>query len=89
MSVELIEATELHIPMSQLLLYIGSTTLATLFRRRRLNLIISYVFVFYWGFLQNAVVIRDALHGSLSAILIYFAFGVILLILAVFSFFKD
>jgi hypothetical protein len=50
---EALISTNITIPVIQLLFLILSCTLALLFGRQKLALIINYLFVFYWGFNVN------------------------------------
>ncbi|MBW1740513.1 MAG: hypothetical protein JRJ42_05170 [Deltaproteobacteria bacterium] len=78
-----LHATELSVPLFQIALLLALSTLAMLFGRIKLALLINYLFTLYWGYIFN----RDELLGpNLEKIdhftAIYFGFGFIIVILA-------
>ena len=50
---EALSSIKISIPVMQLVLLILFCTLALLFGRQKLALLINYLFVFYWGFGVN------------------------------------
>ena len=50
---EVLNSTTTTIPMMQIVLLILFGTIAILFGRQKLALLINYLFVFYWGFGVN------------------------------------
>jgi len=84
---EFFYSTELAVPISQITLLLVFSTLALLFGRTKLALIINYVFTLYWGYGFN----REQLMGSgIEKIdyftLFYFGFGLLIVILALIGF---
>ncbi|MBW1702967.1 MAG: hypothetical protein JRJ69_00590 [Deltaproteobacteria bacterium] len=84
---EFFYSTELAVPISQITLLLVFSTLALLFGRVKLALIINYVFTLYWGYGFN----REQLMGSgIEKIdyftLFYFGFGLLTVILALIGF---
>lgn len=84
---EFFYTTNLSIPIYQIGLLLAISTLTMLFGRIKLALLINYLFTLYWGYILN----RDILVGnkfenveSFSAI--YFGFGIIIVMLALFAF---
>jgi hypothetical protein len=79
--------TDLTIPIGQIVLLLLFSTLALLFGKIRIALIINYVFAFLWGYVLN----RDKLLVSgfefpeLFTIL-YFLFGIGIILMAGFAF---
>jgi hypothetical protein len=73
--------TELAIPVVQIGLLLLLSTGALLFRRIRLALMTNYLFTLYWGYVLN----RD-IFGSTESLgtftLVYFGFGVAIVMLA-------
>ena len=51
---EALSSIKISIPIIQLVLLILFSTLALLFGRQKLALLINYLFVFYWGFGVNS-----------------------------------
>ena len=80
---EFFYATELAVPVSQMVLLLLATTLSLLLGRVRLALMINYLFTLYWGYVFN----REYLLGQgiqemtyFSAA--YFGFGLAIALLA-------
>jgi len=57
---EFLYSAELTIPLVQIVLLLALSTLALLFGRTKLALLINYIFALYWGYIVN----RDLLVGS-------------------------
>ena len=84
---EFFYSTELAVPISQITLLLVFSTLALLFGRAKLALIINYVFTLYWGYGFN----REQLMGSGIEKIdyftpFYFGFGLLIVILALIGF---
>jgi hypothetical protein len=84
---EYFQTTQLAVPLNQIALLLTFGTLALLFGRLRLALLINYVFTLYWGYVFN----RDLLFGvKLEGLdyfsAAYFGFGVIVVTLALIGF---
>ncbi|MCK4787683.1 MAG: hypothetical protein KAV87_28270 [Desulfobacteraceae bacterium] len=84
---EFFYSTELAVPISQITLLLVFSTLALLFGRVKLALIINYVFTLYWGYSFN----REQLMGSGIEKIdyftpFYFGFGLLIVILALIGF---
>ena len=60
--------------------YIGLVTFAALLNRYKFVLVFSYIFVLYMGYLHTHIPVYAGL---------YFAFGVIVLILAIIALFRE
>ena len=80
-------ATELVIPAIQMAILLGLNTLALLFGRIKLALLITYTFTLYWGYVLN----RECLMGSGSGgvgsfAYMYFGFGLTVIIFALAGF---
>ena len=59
MPMEFFYTTELAVPMSQMVLLLICTTVALLFGRIKLALLVNYLFALFWGYVLN----RDVLIG--------------------------
>jgi len=83
---EFFYTTELAVPMSQMVLLLICTTVALLFGRIKLALLVNYLFALFWGYILN----RDVLIGfgeSVSYfIYIYIVFGLSVAFLALVGF---
>ena len=84
---EIFFSTDLTIPVNQIILLLLFSTLALLFGKIKIALIINYAFTLTWGYILN----RDKLqvsefeHPELFTIL-YFLFGVGIILIASFAF---
>jgi len=84
---ELFFNTDLTVPLNQIILLLLLSTMALLFGRIRVALIINYIFAFLWGYVFN----RDKLqvssfeHPEIFTIL-YFLFGIGIILMACFAF---
>jgi len=79
--------TELAVPLFQIIFLMFFSTVSLLFGKVRLALLINYVFTFYWAYVFN----RDSLMGmGLNRFdhytLIYFLFGLCIVIFAMVGF---
>lgn len=79
--------TELGVPLFQIIVLLLFSTLALLFGKVRMALIINYVFTFYWAYFFN----REHLLGMGmqkfdTFTLIYFLFGLIIILVAMVGF---
>jgi hypothetical protein len=84
---EFFHTTELAIPLFQVALLLMLSTLALLFGRTKLALLMNYLFTFYWGYIVN----REHLFGSnlekISNVnVLYLGFGFVIIILALIGF---
>ncbi len=80
-------ATQLSIPVLQIVLLLGLSTLAMVFGRVRLALIINYCFALYWGYLSYL----DQLGNKGTLVFdrysfAYVGFGLLIIVMAVISF---
>lgn len=83
---EFIYDTHLTIPLYQIGLLLLLSTMALIFGRVKLGLLINYVFTLYWGYFLN----RDILLGSMAHgeyyTWIYFGGGILIALLALLGF---
>ena len=78
---------EISVPLSQIVLMLSFSTLALLWGRVKLALLVNYLFTLYWGYIWN----RELLVGTnLEKVeyvhSFYFGFGLIIVILALIGF---
>ena len=84
---EILLETTLSIPMIQIVLLMLFSTLTLLFGKLRLALVINYLFILNWAYILN----RDLLMGMAPTKLpyyttVYFVFGILIVMIAAFSF---
>ena len=78
---EALSSTTISIPIMQLVVLILFSTVALLFGRQKLALLINYLFVFYWGFginLENLAALSPNISVWFPSS--YIIFGCILII---------
>ncbi len=79
-------ALDISVPLSQIAVLLLLSTLALLYGRAKLALLINYVFTVYWGYFLN----RDFMSNSAGVTemfsLIYFGFGIGIILLAMLGF---
>lgn len=84
---EFFYSTELTIPVIQIVLLLVLSTLALLFGRKKLALLINYVFTMYWGYFLSIDQWADSgLKEVGSYAMIYFGIGLVIVILALIGF---
>lgn len=79
----------LVIPAWQMALYMGLISIFTLMQRRKLCLIITYIFTLYWGFYLFGGDLLEAFGGSPQVLSIYIICGLVILGLFVFACFQE
>jgi hypothetical protein len=81
-----ISETSLAATLGQVIIFIAFNTFCLLFQRYRLGLLISYCFVFYWGFIANSGYFIDKLGNTTWGLPIYAVSGACMLLMAVVGF---
>lgn len=79
-------STQLSIPMLQITLLLGLSTLTLIFGRLRLALLINYCFTLYWGYVSNLSVFSEGGLKLDSFSFFYLGFGLIIIVLALVGF---
>ena len=77
---------EIGVPLYLVISYVAIISICILFLRLRLGLTVSFLFVFYIGYLYNRNILLDAIKGSTLGMLVYTISGFIIIILAIISF---
>jgi len=78
----------LSIPMIQIALLLLISTLALLFGRIKLSLILNYCFILYWVYILNMDAVRESGQAVIDKFtVLYFGFGFVILMLALVGFF--
>jgi len=84
---ELFYGKELTIPIFQIALLLLLSTIALLFGKVKLALLINYFFTLYWGYgLNMEYLTRSGLKNLNSYTLFYFGFGLCIVIFALVGF---
>ncbi len=78
----------LTIPLAQVTIYLFICAFCFLFQKYKLGLIISYCFVFYWGFIFGGEYFVNLQGENMLELYVYLACGLITAALDVISFFQ-
>ena len=84
-TMEMLMSGTVVVPLVQLMLLLILSTLALLFGRIRLALLVNYCFTFYWGYFLNIDFFTDG--GAILNVntFVYFAIGFVVLLIALFT----
>jgi hypothetical protein len=85
-SMESFYSLEFSIPVYQVVWLLLMITTAQLFGKIKLALLISYIFALYWGYFLNREVMVNSVNQGEYIILIYFGFGIAVVVLAIIGF---
>lgn len=79
------------VPLIQIAMLLILSTLALLFRRIKLALMINYIFALFWGYIlsEHVNIINGMNDVDLKNTFIYFGFGFLIIILALVGFFQS
>ena len=78
----------MSVPLGQVLLFAFLLTLCMLFGRHKLGLMVSYAFVFYWGFIFNRSYFIDLLGNTSMGLYTYAISGFSMAVLAIIGMFR-
>lgn len=87
--VAILSGVEIGVPLNLVIFYVAIISICFLLNRTQLGLAVSFIFVFYIGYFYNRILILDAIEGSAVGTLIYTGLGLIVIVLAVVSFFSS
>ncbi|HXW68442.1 MAG TPA: hypothetical protein VEJ88_02440 [Dissulfurispiraceae bacterium] len=71
----------LAIPLGQVLIFVMITSYCLLFAKYKLGLLITYCFVFYWGFISNREFIIDRFGSNSWGLILYVLVGIFMVIM--------
>lgn len=78
---------ELAVPLFQILILLLSSTLALLFGKVRLALLVNYIFTFYWAYIFNRDSLMElGLQKFDYYTIVYFLFGLCIFLFAMVGF---
>ena len=87
--VEFLTTQEFTIPVMQVVFYMFLSTACFFFKKYKLGLIISYAFIFNWGFMHSAAYLIDMAGKPTLGLLVYLFSGIMLAFLALWGFFRE
>ncbi len=86
---EFLSTTEFIIPVGQMVSYMFFSTLCFFFQKYKLGLMISFAYVFNWGFLHGTANFVDMMGKPSPGLFVYLFSGLMLATLAVVGFFRE
>ena len=86
---EFLNQKEFTIPLSQVALLIAINSFCLLLGKHKLGLLVSYAFVFYWGFIFNRVFFVSALGETTLGLYIYAIMGLSMIIVTLIGFIQS
>jgi len=87
--IEFLSTKEFSIPVGQIVSYMFFSTICFLLKRYKAGLMISYAYVFYWGFLHASANFVDEVGNPTLGVMVYLASGLMMAVLVVVGFFRD
>lgn len=87
--IDLLTNKEFAVPLGEVIIFVLVNSFCILFGKYKLGLLVSYCFVFYWGFIFNLKYFINLLGGTTYGMLAYIFFGVMMLVLAIVGFFIE
>ena len=79
-------AVEIRVPIYVIISYVAIISICLLLSRMQLGLTLSFLFVFYIGYLYNRSFLIETLRGSPLGLVVYAGLGLIIIVLAIISF---
>ena len=79
-------STYLSVPMVQISLLLMMSTIALIFGRIKMALLINYCFTLYWGYILNMDAFCNESSFSSTFTYMYFGFGLVIIMLAIVGF---
>jgi len=84
--VGILSAVEIKVPIYMVISYVAVMFLCLLLGRIQLGFALSFLFVFYMGYVYNLRFLLETIKGSPLSIVIYASLGLIIIVLAIISF---
>ena len=85
---EFLMETELSVPLIQIVLLLGLSTMAMLFGKTKLALLVNYLFTLYWGYFLNRDLMLETFQNAEHYAMIYFGVGIGIALLAMLAFIR-
>ena len=85
--IDFLTETTLAIPMIQIILLMLFSTLSLLFGKIKLALLVNYIFILNWAYFLNRDLLMETAPTKFQYLTAgYFGFGILIVMIAVFSF---
>ncbi len=85
-SAGILYAVEIRVPIYIIISYVAIISICLLLGRMQLGLALSFLFVFYIGYLYNRSFLIETLRGSPLGLVVYAGLGLGIIFLAIISF---
>ena len=82
------EGDSLAIPFGQVLIFVVINSFCLLLGKHKLGLLITYCFVFFWGFISNREYFVDRFGNTTSGMVVYVLAGILMIIVFIIGFFQ-
>jgi hypothetical protein len=79
----------LSIPVWEVMLLVLINSICLLFGKHKTGLLMTYLFVFYWGFVFNRTFFTDLMGHFTWGLLVYSILGAAMILIVVISFFVE
>lgn len=86
---EFLNDKNFSVPLGQLVVFVVINSFCLLFGKYKLGLLLTYCFVFYWGFLFNKDYFVDMLGNTTWGLYIYAISGIAMSVTAIVGFFQE
>ncbi|MBI5749123.1 MAG: hypothetical protein HZA00_08355 [Nitrospinae bacterium] len=86
---EFLNDKSFSVPLGQLVVFVVINSFCLLFGRYKLGLLLTYCFVFYWGFLFNKDYFVDMLGNTNWGLYLYAISGIAMSVTAIVGFFQE
>ena len=86
---EFLTTNEVSIPLMQVVSYMFFSSICFFLRKYKLGLMISFTYVFNWGFLHGSANFVDMMGKPTVGLFVYLASGLMMSILVVYGFFRE
>ena len=87
--VAILSELKIGVPLYMVVSYVGVISICLLLGRVQLGLAVSFLFVFYIGYFSNRTLLLATIEGSIVGTVIYVALGLVIIVLAIVSFFSS
>ena len=87
--IEFVSDQRFSVPLGQVIIFVVVNSVCLLMGRHKLGLLVSYLFVFYWGYFFNREHLTDALGSTQWGLIVYIFAGVLMVIMTILGFFRD
>ncbi len=85
--ISFLSSAMISVPLGQMVLFTLVISFCMIGSKFKLDLLVTYVFVFYWGFIFNQSAFIDAAGQASTGLFAYAFFGIIMIVVALIGLF--